>query len=234
VEEQIVLKIGGSVLYDQDLNINFSLLQKVKDWYYRTKDMYCKRIIVVGGGYLSRELQRRVASGISEQNDLHSIAMSITQTSAEIVKAYIDDDSIFVPKKLGDAYEYLMSNENFSVVSGGLRVGWSTDMDSAVFADIVSAERILKLSNIDYLYDVDPNKNNNANMIKDISWNEYFNLFGISDSDTHQANVNIPVDKECSRFCANKGISFFICGGKNITEKNTLEDILSDGTLIHP
>ncbi len=234
VEKQIILKIGGSVLYDRSLNINFALLEKVKQWYYRTKDEYTRRVIVVGGGYLSRDLQSRVSSGISNQDDLHSIAMSITQTSAELVKAYIADESIYVPKKLGDAYEYVMVNERFSVVSGGLRTGWSTDMDSAVFADIISADRVLKISNIDYLYDEDPVKNSNARIIKDISWNDYFTLFGISEDDIHEANTNIPVDKECSRFCATKNLSFFICGGKNIVEKDSLEDILSDGTLIHP
>ncbi|HOV34788.1 MAG TPA: hypothetical protein PLS56_02230 [Candidatus Dojkabacteria bacterium] len=234
-KRKIVLKIGGSVLYDENLNVNFSLLKKVKDWYYRTVEEYQQRVIVVGGGYFSRELQERISSEISGQNDLHNISMSITQTSAELVRAYIGDQNIFVPKKLGDAYEYLMENDNSSVVSGGLKIGWSTDMDSAVFADIIGVDRIYKISNVNYLYDLDPDVNKDAKIIKDISWEGYFSLFGISEDDVHEPNNSIPVDRECSLFCHKKGISFFICGGKDLAsnEKN-LEEIISDGSLIHP
>jgi hypothetical protein len=35
------------------------------------------------------------------------------------------------------------------------------------------------------------------------------------------------------RFCAKKNISFFICGGKNLTEKETIDEIILEGTLIH-
>ncbi|HOV34937.1 MAG TPA: hypothetical protein PLS56_03015 [Candidatus Dojkabacteria bacterium] len=235
LKRKIVLKIGGSVLYNKDLNVNFGLLKKVKDWYYRTSEEYLQRVIVVGGGYFSRELQRRISSEISAENDLHNISMSITQTSAELVRAYIGDSNIFVPKKLGDAYEYLVENNSFSVVSGGLKIGWSTDMDSAVFADIMEVDRVYKISNVDYLYDVDPDINENAKVIKDISWNGYFSLFDISKDAMHEPNSSIPVDRECSLFCNKKRISFLICGGNNLaSSEKDLENILSDGTLIHP
>ncbi len=234
VEKRIVLKIGGSVMYDENLNINFNLLNKVKNWYYRNKSEYSKIVMVVGGGNLSRELQKKVSGNIDNESNLHNIAMTVTQTSAALLQAFINDPNIYIPKKIGDAYEFLWEEGTQTLVSGGLRVGWSTDMDASVFADILSVNRVLKISDIDYLYDKDPKINPDSKIIKDISWNQYFKLFSISEEDNHTANMNIPIDKECSKFSAKKNISFFICGGINLKNKEYLEDILSEGTLLHP
>lgn len=233
VEKKIVLKIGGSTLYTNGLNINFPLLEKVKAWYYEAKKEYSKIVIVVGGGSLSREMQSRVGNNIQQGINIHNIAMSVTQTNALVVYGYLNDTQIFVPKKLGDAYEYLLTDGSQSLISGGLKVGWSTDMDAAIFADIIDTDRVIKISDIDYLYDKNPKQFQDAKVIKDITWDDYFKLFNITDDDEHQANIHIPVDKICSRFAKNKGLSFYICGGANIQQKNTIKEIISDGTSIH-
>ena len=52
--ENFVLKIGGSVMYDNSLNVNEALLAKVKNWYMNERKNYKKVAMVVGGGSLSR------------------------------------------------------------------------------------------------------------------------------------------------------------------------------------
>jgi len=183
---------------------------------------------------MSRHLQQRMQGNISNQLALHNIAMSVTQTSAELLAGYLGDSNILIPKTLGDAYEYLVKDGPGTIVSGGLKAGWSTDMDSVVFADILEEKRVYKISNIDYIYDKDPGVNPNAKPFKDMSWEDYFELFSITENDSHEANDNIPVDKGCANFCRNKGISFFICGGKNISKKQSIAELFSDGTLLHP
>lgn len=234
MKRKIVLKIGGSTLYQNDMDVNFALLEKLKQWYHSAKDEYSRIVIVTGGGVLSRDLHKKIEGNIANEDALHSVAMSVTQTSAELVAGYLEDENIYTPKKLGDAYEYLLSDAPGALVSGGLRSGWSTDMDAAVFADIISVNRVHKISNIDYLYTKNPKEYPDAEIIKDITWQGYFNLFEIKDDDEHQANLHIPVDKECARFSRTKNISFFICGGVNIENSVDLEEILADGTLIHP
>lgn len=230
----IVIKLGGSVLYEGDQDINFTLLGKVKSWYVGNKVDYHKIVVVTGGGALSRKLQEKMLGNISNQSALHNIAMSVTQTSAELVGGFLGDQSLYIPKKIGDAYEYLLEETPGALISGGLKVGWSTDMDAAVFADILFEKRVYKISNIEYIYDKNPKEFSDAKPIKDMTWGDYFSLFSIKEDDEHIANSNIPVDKECARFCKAKGISFFICGGKNLQEKESIAEVFSDGTLIHP
>lgn len=234
MNRNFVLKLGGSVLYDNLLNVNKVLLNKIKDWYYGVTGDYNKIVIVVGGGSLSRDLQNKIAGSVGGEEYLHSIGMNATQTNAALVKAFIEDPNIYLPKRLGDAYEYLWGAEKRIMVTGGLKVGWSTDMDAAVFADILNVEKVYKISNINYVYDQDPNVNPNASIVRDLSWDDYFDQFNILEDSFHKANDSIPIDIGCARFCSEKEISFFISGGKSIYEKESIMDIFTDGTLIHP
>ena len=233
-EKAFVLKVGGSIMYDNGLNMNLSVYEKIKDWYYNEKSNYDKLVIVVGGGTLSRELQEKIADSIGGEEYLHNIGMSVTQTNASVLQGFIGDEDIYIPKKLGDAYEYLWQDEQSIIVSGGLKVGWSTDMDAAIFADILDVEMIYKLSNVEYIYKEDPRINPNASPIKDMNWNEYKDLFHITEDSVHKANYNVPIDFECANFCYQKNISFFVTGGQKLNTENQLSDILTDGTLIHP
>ena len=234
MEENFVLKIGGSVMYDNTLNVNTDLLNKVKEWYVNERKNYKKVAMVVGGGSLSRDMQEKISSSIGGEESLHNIAMSVTQTNAAVLQGYLGDMDIFLPKTLGDAYEFLMEENQKTLLSGGLKIGWSTDMDAAVYADILGVKTVYKISNIEYLYDADPKIEANAKPILDISWEGYFKLFNIVDGDNHVANKSVPIDVNCAQFCSKKGISFFICGGRYLKEKDRIQEILKDGTLIHP
>lgn len=233
MSKRIVVKIGGSVLYDQDLNINFQVLRKFKDWYYTHSNEYDKIAIVTGGGALSRDLQKKIGVEIQEKGYLHNIAMSVTQTNAALIQGYLEDPDAYIPKRLGDAYEFMIEEKNRTLISGGLKVGWSSDMDAAIFADMIGVDMIYKISNIDHVYDCDPAQNPNARPLDDLTWIEYSGLFNITDGDSQEANKNIPIDVTCAQFCLKKNISFFICGGKALFEKPTVEEILKTGTLIH-
>jgi len=234
VKSSIVLKIGGSVIYDNSLNVNQFLLDKLKDWYFRKKDSYQNIVIVVGGGSLSRDLQEKISRHIGGEEYLHSIGISVTHTNANLLRAYIGDPDIIVPQRLGEAYELLIDSGKSMIVSGGLKVGWSTDMDAAVFADILKESRVTKISDIDYIYDKNPEQVEDAVAIKDMAWDEYFKNFNIREDSTHTPNENIPIDVECARFCKGKGISFWISGGKRIAKANVFEDVMAEGTLVHP
>ena len=104
-KEVLVLKVGGSIIYDQLLNINFDLFKRIKFWYYENKEKYDRIVLVTGGGGLSRSMQTRLAGNIGSEEYLHDIAMSLTQTNATILSSFLEDKDIYVPKKLGDAYE---------------------------------------------------------------------------------------------------------------------------------
>jgi uridylate kinase len=127
-----------------------------------------------------------------------------------------------------------MDNSIKYIISGGVKEGWSTDMDAALFADALNVKRFYKLSNIDHIYTKDPALEKDAKIITEISWPEYFKVFGIVQNSQHIPNANMPIDPICANFCANKELSVFVSGGKSLDETKVLETVFESGTYLHP
>ncbi len=235
--KNLVLKIGGSLLYKEDLELNSLFLAKIRSWYINSKDIYKKIIIVVGGGRLSRELVRKSIDLLQSKDDQHGIGMKTTMLNAQLLKEILDDsdDEIIVPSKLGDIYEYILDNKKQVIITGGLKKGWSTDMDAAVFADTLGVDRVHKLSIIEGVYEKNPTEfPDNNKLIKSLSWKEYFKMFNIELEQTeHIPNLNIPIDVVCAQFCYERNLSYFITGGESIDPEKNLGAIFEDGTYIH-
>ncbi len=54
MSRDIVLKVGGSILYDHLLNLNFELFKRLKQWYEENKKEYDHIVFVVGGRVIKK------------------------------------------------------------------------------------------------------------------------------------------------------------------------------------
>ncbi len=233
-QKSIVLKVGGSLIYDADLNLNVALFEKVKVWFKEVSQTHDAVVIVVGGGKISRSVMEKVGEYLSEDYDRHGVAMELTQTNALVMRGFIGDDRVYCPETLGDAYEFLMDDGKRLMISGGLRRGWSTDMDAAVFADMLGLKEVYKLSDIDYIYTADPRKDSSASPVENITWSGLRKMFGAEDEFDHIPNAHIPISVECTRFSEAKGITFKFSGGKTLDSSGKLWDTFRIGTTITP
>lgn len=232
-DKKIVIRIGGSLMYREGIELNTPFLEKFKNWYEKNKDTYEKIVIVVGGGKLSRTLSNQMSDYTNVQYNLHQMNMSATNTNAFVVNALLADTSAKSPSTLGHFFELLVDDTVKTIITGGLKVGWSTDMDGAVAAEVLDVDRVYKLSNIDHVYDSDPAINFKAKPIKSISWEGYMDMFSIDvDNTTHKQNAHVPVDAICARFCYKRGVDFFISGGKTIYSTDDLGAVFESGTHI--
>ncbi|MBD3329027.1 hypothetical protein GF357_00870 [Candidatus Dojkabacteria bacterium] len=232
---KIVIKIGGSLLYHNKLKLNMSIISKVMSWFNESQSKYDKIIIVVGGGQLSRYMGDLVRPMVGNKDDLHGVAMQSTMVNAQLIKEILDnaDEEIVVPKSLGEAFELVWDDSVKAIITGGLKKGWSTDMDAAVLADAAGVDRVYKLSDVEGIYSDDPDKNKSARLIKNMTWKEYFDQFGIVvDFSEHKPNVNIPIDVLAAQFCFRKEISFFVSGGTLIDDNEVLGAVFEEGTYI--
>jgi hypothetical protein len=67
-----------------------------------------------------------------------------------------------------------------------------------------------------------------------MTWKDYFKLFDIVEGEQHKPNHKMPLDVESAQFCARKGISYMVSGGKTLEEISSIKKILQTGTFIHP
>ncbi|HQC39300.1 MAG TPA: hypothetical protein PK804_01465 [Candidatus Dojkabacteria bacterium] len=49
-KRDVVLKIGGSVLYQENQDINFGIMGKLKSWYVENREQFEKVVFITGGG----------------------------------------------------------------------------------------------------------------------------------------------------------------------------------------
>ena len=235
MQSSIVMKIGGSLLYDDNLQINRKFLLLLANWYTEAKKQYKNIVLVIGGGKISRHITNQLAQITPSVESMHSVGMEATRLNAEIVKAFLADKDIFVPLSLGDAIEQIISNESSIIVSGGHKAGWSTDMDAAVFADILHVETIYKISGVDAIYTSDPAKDPTATPISDLTWQQYMVNFGIVPGVTkHAPGFSTPIGAFATQFCSQKGISVRFSGSNDWSSMQSIDEILAKGTFVHP
>jgi len=68
------------------------------------------------------------------------------------------------------------------VVTGGLHPGQSTNATAALIAEKVKAKKFLNATDVDGIYDSDPNKNKGAKLLREITVKKCLELLGSENS----------------------------------------------------
>lgn len=237
MEKSIVIKLGGSLLYDMNLNIKKDIMSKILNWYSANAGQYKYIVFIIGGGKISRHLVSQVKELVSDTTAQHRIGMEATRTNAAILAGVLGqgERDILVPTDFGELLEAVVSGNGGTIVSGGFKVGWSSDMNAAIIADVIGLKKIYKLSDIDHIYTADPDTNPDATPIQELSWSEYFKMFGISMEDsTDTPGKHVPIGTHAAQFCVRKGMSFFVSGGSKLNGESDLSVVFESGTYVHP
>ena len=226
----LVLKIGGSLLYNDELVFNTEIVKKVEAWYEKQKE-YDLVLFVVGGGKISRFVVNQVKGDIKEEDFKHRIGMKMTQVNSAIFHGMLGNSDCKYFDSLKRLFKTVKKKKVRGAVIGGASVGGSTDMVAANIAFELGVDTVHKISNISNVYCSDPKTNENAQPIEKLSWEEYAKLFKEVFEHGHQPGMNIPVDFRCASFCKKNEISFRICGGENL-KKMEIGEVLKTGTIV--
>ena len=102
-------------------------------------------------------------------------------------------------------------NKNIMVASGW-KPGLSTDYVASMIAQEYDVKTIINLSNIDYVYDKDPNKHSDAKIMPKMTWVEFRKLVG----NKWSPGLNAPFDPVAAKKSEELGLEVIIMNGKNI------------------
>ncbi|MDD3711086.1 MAG: UMP kinase [Patescibacteria group bacterium] len=222
-----VLSLGGSIVSLKD-GVNISFLKKFKRLIEDRVEKGDKFIIVVGGGSVARQYvaSAKKINSIIIERDQDFIGIKATQLNAYLLK------SIF-----GDlAFEKLIINPKIKVksnkplvFSGGYLPGNSSDFVAVLLAEIYGIKKIINLSNIDYVYDKNPNKFPNAKKIKEMSWSKFLKIVG----ENWTPGMNAPFDPVAALRCQQKNKKVLVLNGQNLSNlDNYFSGQKFKGTLI--
>ncbi len=206
VYKRILLKLSGEVLAgEQGHGFDFDVINSVCDWVKKCADTGVQIGLVVGGGNFWRgrssgSMDRTRADHIGMlATVMNSLALADTLEQKGVptrVMTAIDMRRIAEPFVRDEAVRHL---EDGKVVIFGCGTGspfFSTDTTAALRAAEIGADVILKATNVDGVYDKDPNKYSDAVKYDTLSHSEVLNK-GLAVMDSTAASLcrdnNIPI-----------------------------------------
>ena len=225
----IVISLGGSLIVQGEINKDF--ISQFKEVIVKQINLGGRFIIVCGGGRVARDYQNayKMIASKADNDTADLIGIKATKLNAQLVAGVFED---IADQRVIDNPSKKITTSKSIVFSGGWKPGWSTDYVAVLFAKNVGAQRIINLTNVDGVYDTDPNGENgkNAKMIfENISWNKYLAMI----PKKWTPGFSLPFDPIASKEAQRKGIEVMIVNG-NI---NNLELCLSSckfkGTMIN-
>ena len=233
MEKTIVMSLGGSVIVPDKIDINFLIgFKKIIESFLK-KDY--RFVIYCGGGRIARDYQKALRSIIgNDQRALDWIGISITHVNAFLLKyiflKHTNIDAIFNQNDdniIQDPNKKIKFNKKI-LIAAGWKPGWSTDYDAVLLAKNLKVKTVINMSNIDYLYNKDPKKYNNAKKIKNISWKQYRKISG----NKWKAGLNAPFDPIAAKEAEKSKLKVIIIGKNLRNFENLLQSKKFEGTII--
>lgn len=223
--ENIVVSLGGSVvvpdIVDTDYIERFTALLKS----YKNKRFY----VVVGGGKTARVNIKAARDHGENEYMLDKIGIFATRLNASILLTYLRDVAYpNIPATVDEAAE---NGANYSViVMGGTEPGHTTDTVSMLLAERLNCKRVINATAVDGIYNVDPNKDKQAMLLKKIGYKEAVSL---TVSETINAGPNVVLDLLSIKLAERSNIEIDVINGKNIENfKNCIDNKQFYGTVV--
>ncbi|MFH0857856.1 MAG: UMP kinase [Candidatus Magasanikbacteria bacterium] len=229
MKQMKVLSVGGSIIIPRT-GIDPVFLKKFRAMILEQVKKGDRFVLIIGGGATARNYQDGLRNTVKVENE----ELDWLGIQATVLNAF------FVKQLFGDlAYKEVLSNPNTKIktqkpiiIASGWKPGCSTDYDAVLFAKNFGAGEVLNLSNIEYVYDIDPKVFPEAKKIEEITWKEFRkNIVG----DVWSPGSNYPFDPIASKKAEQLKLRVGILQGTNLKEvKNALGGKKFKGTIIHP
>jgi uridylate kinase len=141
-------------------------------------------VVVAGGGKVARHYIGIARSFGSDEATLDIMGIEVSRLNARLLIAALGDHAYpAVPIDLEQVAEAVAAADGGKiVVTGGLHPGQSTNATAALIAEKVRAKMFLNATDVDGIYDSDPNASKDAKMFTEITVKECIDLLSSENS----------------------------------------------------
>jgi uridylate kinase len=219
-----VISVGGSVFIGEK-----PFVDKISEFCSVVNDLSGEfnLVLVVGGGRTCRVYQE-VAKDLGANNfELDKIGIASTKLNT-LLFTYKIDKASSVLDGVSEAKKVIEMGK--IPVFGGINEGQTTDAVGALIAESLGYD-FVNLSNVDGIYDCDPNENEDAVLFKELSFSDMNFLV--------REKLLVPgqhlfVDPQAASILSrSKIISYFLNGDHLENFKNALRSYDYKGTIVH-
>ena len=230
MNKRILLKLSGEALKNHnagiiDFDYCLNLCDKIKKLY---ESGFTIRIVVGGGNIWRGRQNTNIDSSLSDQvgilsTTINSLVLNATFKELNIdsvVVNSLDIENIVDKVEKSKINSYIEQNKIIIFGGGTGNVGCSTDTAAALRAIDINADYLIKLTNVDGVYNKDPNVYDDAKKYDEITFDEAL-----------EKNLKI-MDKEAFLICKENSIPIIVMNINELQEINILSSIKNLGSLI--
>lgn len=186
-----------------------------------------KFIIICGGGRTCRKYQEAAGKVTKlEHEDLDWLGIHATRLNAHLMRTIFRDY----------AYSRIIKNPDEKIdldkpilIAAGYKPGSSTDYDAVLLAKNFGVKTLINLTDMNYVYDKDPDKYKNAKPFKRMRWKDYRKISG----SVWNPGLSLPFDPVAAKEAQKSNLKVVIMNGRNIRNlENFLKGKGFEGTVI--
>jgi len=160
MKKRIVIKLSGKV-FGMD---NTKTLKDYATFLVKISKI-CQPVVVAGGGKIARHYISHARSSGADESTLDELGIEVSRLNARLLIYALKNKAYpHPPTNLQEVRHAVDSG--LIVVAGGLHPGQSTNATAALIAEKIQATAFLNATDVDGIYDSDPNKNKNAKKFK--------------------------------------------------------------------
>lgn len=204
--ESLVISIGGSILLpeDEDVSRLVSLAELLKK-HSEERDLY----LVVGGGKIARRYIDWGRKLGADEAALDELGIESSRLNARLLIGALKKKVYPVPAE--DFAEAISAGNHYDMVTmGGTHPGHTTDAVAAMLAERLGSERLINATSVDGVYTSDPNKNEDAEKVEELTHEELIEI--VSESE-RGAGPNVVFDPLAAKVIERADIDAYILDG---------------------
>ena len=176
MKKKIVIKLSGSI-FGMD---NVKVLKDYASFLVKISKI-CQPIVIAGGGNIARHYISHARSSGADESTLDELGIEISRLNAKLLIYTLKNKAYSHPPTTLQEVKHAV-DDGLIVVTGGLHPGQSTNGTAALIAEKIKAEQFLNATDVDGVYDMDPNKYKQAKKFKRIELKNLKNMLVHQDS----------------------------------------------------
>ena len=162
MKTKIVIKLSGRI-FSMD---NVKVLKDYASFLVKISKI-CQPIVITGGGNIARHYISHARSSGADESTLDELGIEISRLNAKLLIYALKNKAYSHPPTTLQEVKHAV-DDGLIVVTGGLHPGQSTNGTAALIAEKIKAEQFLNATDVDGVYDMDPNKFKRAKKFKSI------------------------------------------------------------------
>jgi len=160
MKKRVVIKLSGRV-FGMD---NVKVLKDYASFLVKISKI-CQPVIVAGGGKIARHYITHARSSGADESTLDELGIEISRLNAKLLIYALKQKAYSHPPTTLQEVRHAVDS-GLIVVTGGLHPGQSTNGTAALIAEKIKASEFLNATDVDGVYDKDPNRYKNAKKFK--------------------------------------------------------------------